>query len=151
MILEEEFSDVSASATDPLELMAAQLAVLTKSVATLARTIDIALTTKRLRGPLAVIGEEVSRFYGIPLGAIRGQRRHRPLVDARHVAIWLSAELTDLSLTRLGLYWRRDHTTIMHAIRAVRGWESAGDPRFADATALRAALEGSIPAALGVD
>ncbi len=48
-------------------------------------------------------------------------KRERALVNARHVAMYLCRELTDLSLPRIGHWFGgRDHSTVMHATTKIR-------------------------------
>ena len=47
--------------------------------------------------------------------------RSRVLVTARQIAMYLSRELTDMSLPKIGQHFGgRDHTTVMHAERKIR-------------------------------
>ena len=50
---------------------------------------------------------------------------------ARQMAMYLSRELTDLSLAEIARRFDRDHTTILHAVRAVSA-RAAGDAEVAD-------------------
>jgi len=44
------------------------------------------------------------------------------LVTARQIAMYLCRELTDLSLPKIGQHFGgRDHTTVMHEDRKIRG------------------------------
>ena len=50
-----------------------------------------------------------------------GTSRSRVLVTARHIAIYLWRELTDLSLPKIGQqFGGRDHTTVINADRKIR-------------------------------
>jgi chromosomal replication initiator protein len=44
---------------------------------------------------------------------------------ARQIAMYLARDLTDLSLAEIAREFRRDHTTILHATRAVSARASA--------------------------
>lgn len=66
--------------------------------------------------PIATIQREVCRFYGLSQTEMVGARRSHDIVFPRQVAMYLSRELTDLSLPKIGLeFGGRDHTTVMHA------------------------------------
>lgn len=56
--------------------------------------------------------------HGFTAELILGERRSKPLVIARHEAICEAARLRpDMSLPELGRQFKRDHTTIIHALR----------------------------------
>ncbi len=59
----------------------------------------------------------VSATLGISIAEIRGDRRTRSVVQARHLAMYLARELTDSSLPKIGeKIGGRDHTTVLHAV-----------------------------------
>lgn len=63
----------------------------------------------------------VSSAMGISTAEIVGDRRARAIVHARHVAMYLARELTDVSLPQIGEHFGgRDHTTVLHAVEKVR-------------------------------
>jgi hypothetical protein len=62
----------------------------------------------------------VSRFEGISVSLIRGERRTKKIVYCRHLISFLSSELTGRSLVIIGsALGNRDHTTILHGIRKI--------------------------------
>lgn len=63
----------------------------------------------------------VANTYRVSVEEILGPRRWEPLVQARHLAIWLAKEITGWSSPELGRYFNRDHTTILYAIDVVEG------------------------------
>lgn len=71
--------------------------------------------------------------YGLLADDIFGPRRFRPLVEARHKAIWrVCVACPKLSLAQIAeLFGNRDHTTVLHAYRRVE--ESLRSGPFADA------------------
>lgn len=70
-------------------------------------------------GPEQII-EEVSRKYQVPVEEIRGVKRHAPIVHARHVAVYLTRELTGDSWKRIGVaFGDRDHTSMMHGYQKI--------------------------------
>ncbi len=62
----------------------------------------------------------VSKFYDIPVDQIKGARRNAPIVLARHVAVWVTRELTGDSWKHIGsLFGDRDHTSMMHGYQKI--------------------------------
>jgi chromosomal replication initiator protein len=65
---------------------------------------------------VSVIKREVCRYYHISDADIIGSKRSHNIVFPRQVAMYLTRELTDLSLPKIGHeFGGRDHTTVMHA------------------------------------
>lgn len=68
-----------------------------------------------------MIVETVSRHYKIPADEIRGTCRKAPIAHARHVAVFVTRELTGDSWKHIGsLFGGRDHTSMMHAYQKIR-------------------------------
>jgi chromosomal replication initiator protein len=62
------------------------------------------------------IQEAVSERFSIPLAELTGEKRSQSIVYPRQVAMYLSRELTDSSLPKIGKeFGGRDHTTVIHA------------------------------------
>jgi chromosomal replication initiator protein len=62
------------------------------------------------------IMEEVSAYFSVSVEDLCSPSRSRQLVNARQIAMYLTRELTDLSLPRSGkAFGNRDHSTVMHA------------------------------------
>lgn len=67
------------------------------------------------------IQEIVASHFGIKVADIKGKRRSRAVTFPRQIAMYLSRELTDASLPRIGEeFGGRDHTTVMHACDKIR-------------------------------
>ena len=81
---------------------------------------------------LGEIERIVAARFGVAPGAIKSLNRERKVARPRQVAMALARELARLSLPRIGTYFCRDHTTILHACRRVAKL-SAADPDFARA------------------
>jgi chromosomal replication initiator protein len=61
-------------------------------------------------------------YFGVTMEDLCGSSRSRSLVIARQIAMYLCRELTDLSLPKIGTHFGgRDHTTVIHADRKIRG------------------------------
>ncbi len=65
------------------------------------------------------IKRAVSKHYGVAVLDMMSERRTKDLVIPRQVAIYLAKTLTLKSLPTIGRQFRRDHTTILHAVRRV--------------------------------
>jgi chromosomal replication initiator protein len=66
------------------------------------------------------IQQQVAERFGISRAELIGTSRAATPLRARQVAIFLTRELTDLSLPQIGrLYGGRDHTTVMNSLRRV--------------------------------
>jgi len=62
------------------------------------------------------IQELVCDRFGVTLGELKSERRSQSIVYPRQVAMYLSRELTDSSLPKIGKHFGgRDHTTVIHA------------------------------------
>lgn len=61
----------------------------------------------------------VSRRYHVSPDEIKGKRRTENIASARHVCIYLIRQMTDLSQSAIGVYFDRDHTTILNSIKTV--------------------------------
>lgn len=64
---------------------------------------------------------EVCQYFHLNEDQIRGQSRNRDCVNARQIAMYLTQELTELPLKKIGKsFSNRDHTTVIHAIEQVK-------------------------------
>jgi chromosomal replication initiator protein len=69
-----------------------------------------------------LIMAETATYFGLTIEDLTGSNRSRLLVTARQMAMYLTRELTDLSLPKIGqAFGGRDHTTVMHATQKIRG------------------------------
>ncbi|MBL9031713.1 MAG: chromosomal replication initiator protein DnaA [Phycisphaerae bacterium] len=72
----------------------------------------------------------VTEFYGVRLTDLQSKRRHRSVTMPRQVCMYLARTHTRHSLEEIGGHFGgRDHTTVMHAIRAVDSRRKS-DPTF---------------------
>ena len=63
----------------------------------------------------------VAENYNLPVRALYAQNRSKEITKARHIAAYLSKQLTDSSLTEIGFrLGRRTHATVLHSIGLVR-------------------------------
>ncbi len=67
-----------------------------------------------------VIGA-VAEHYSLPEKALLSANRSKEIANARHIAIYLTKELTDSSLTEIGFKMgRRTHATVLHSIAIIK-------------------------------
>ncbi|MEA2552903.1 MAG: chromosomal replication initiator protein, partial [Fimbriimonadaceae bacterium] len=66
------------------------------------------------------IVDAVSRHFKIPSHDIKGVSRKAPIVHARHVAVFVTREITKDSWKHIGsLFGDRDHTSMMHGYQKI--------------------------------
>ncbi|MDQ0061522.1 chromosomal replication initiator protein DnaA [Paenibacillus harenae] len=62
------------------------------------------------------IQQKVGEFYGLRLEEFKARKRTKAIAYPRQIAMYLSRELTDYSLPKIGeAFGGRDHTTVIHA------------------------------------
>lgn len=62
----------------------------------------------------------VSRHFKIPTDEIKGTSRKAPIVHARHIAVYITREITGDSWKHIGtLFGDRDHTSMMHGYQKI--------------------------------
>jgi chromosomal replication initiator protein len=66
------------------------------------------------------IQQAVAETYGVSLADLRGDKRPQAIVLPRHIAMYLSRELTDMSLPKIGAkFGGRDHATVMYGVNRI--------------------------------
>ena len=88
----------------------------------------------RTQRPTSVeeIQQRVAEGFGVSRAELVGSSRAATPLRARQVAIFLTRDLTDLSLPQIGrLYGGRDHTTVLNSLRRVEAGLDE-DPELAD-------------------
>ncbi len=62
----------------------------------------------------------VSDYYGLTLNDLTGPTRKREITVPRQIAMYLTREMTGMSLPQIGaVFGGRDHTTVMHSCKTV--------------------------------
>ncbi|MDR3224197.1 MAG: chromosomal replication initiator protein DnaA [Holosporales bacterium] len=68
-----------------------------------------------------LIQKRVCEFYSIKLSDLNSAKRHKSIVVARQVAMYLCKEFTTKSLPDIGRsFGGKDHTTVIHAVKKVK-------------------------------
>jgi hypothetical protein len=78
------------------------------------------------------IKQTVCRKYNVKLSDMDSKKRKREITHPRQVAMYLTRELTDMSLPKIGAsFGGRDHTTVLHACDKITG-EIRTNPALAE-------------------
>ena len=71
---------------------------------------------------VGLIMSQTADYFSLSLDDLCSTSRTRQLVNARQIAMYLTRELTDLSLPKIGqAFGGRDHTTVIHATNKIGG------------------------------
>ncbi|WP_300615926.1 chromosomal replication initiator protein DnaA [uncultured Lactobacillus sp.] len=77
---------------------------------------DLKLVQKSRGLQISKIQEVVANYFQTSVPDLKGKKRVRQIVIPRQIAMYLSRELTDASLPKIGQeFGGKDHTTVMHA------------------------------------
>ena len=83
----------------------------------LSRVLDMAGSKKATPDSIRLA---VAEYYSVSVEDLLSARRNKEIALPRQVGMYLTREMTSLSTTRIGdFYGGRDHTTVLHACRAV--------------------------------
>lgn len=81
---------------------------------------DIISSSRPKQITVDLIKDVVSQYYNIRTEEFNSKRRTRSISFPRQIAMYLSRELTDLSLPKIGEeFGGRDHTTVIHAYEKI--------------------------------
>ncbi len=73
----------------------------------------------------------VSDHFGVPIEQMESKTRVNEIVVARQFAMALIKENTHLSLKAIGgLFGKRDHSTVIHALECVVNMKEETDPKY---------------------
>lgn len=79
----------------------------------------------------AVIIDEVEKYYHLPSGSLKTEKRSNDVAYPRHIAMYLAREVLSESYPRIGDEFNRDHSTVMNAVKKVRR-NLSGDKELAE-------------------
>lgn len=107
--LEGAYTKVSAYASLTKQPVTMELARKALKDLDLGNSVDKVITVE-------AIMELVAARYKIRVDDLKAKKRTRSIAYPRQIAMYLTRELTDLSLPRIGeCFGGRDHTTVLHA------------------------------------
>ena len=75
---------------------------------------------------------KVCIYYNVSTDEIKGRKRFRNYVLARHMAMFLIRTRVKLKLKAVGMMFHRDHTTTMHAMKSIQNQLDTDDLIKAD-------------------
>src|SRR5437762_8036454 len=77
-------------------------------------------TPEQRRITIQNILDAVTKYYNVRLSDLQSKKRHKSIAFPRQVCMYLARRHTRYSLEEIGGYFGgRDHTTVLHAIRAI--------------------------------
>jgi chromosomal replication initiation ATPase DnaA len=79
--------------------------------------------------PIARIQRIVAKDFGVKVKDLLSDRRTADVVVPRHIAMFLAKELTPHTFYEIGRRFRRDHTSVLHAVRKVTA-HTKSDPKL---------------------
>lgn len=78
---------------------------------------DVIISNQAMKIDIKRIIEVVGEYYNLRIDDFVSKKRTRTIAYPRQIAMYLSREMTDLPLIKIGEeFGGRDHTTVMHAI-----------------------------------
>ncbi len=90
------------------------------NVATAAKAIKDMFKEKTENIPTPdIINEETAKYFNLTSDDLKGERRTKNVAFARQVSMYLVRKITNFSLTDIGLYFNRDHSTVLASIRRI--------------------------------
>ncbi|MHC9531832.1 chromosomal replication initiator protein DnaA [Dellaglioa sp. BT-FLS60] len=83
---------------------------------------NLNLNNKANEVSIAIVQDRVAKFFHVTVGDLKGKKRVKAIVMPRQIAMYLSRELTDNSLPKIGSeFGGKDHTTVIHAHEKIAG------------------------------
>lgn len=89
------------------------------SRAVAARALSNVFTPQEIKVEMKDVLAAVAEKYGLSTETLRGTGRARDVVLPRQIAMYLIRELTPHSLPEIGVFFGRDHSTVLHAISKI--------------------------------
>jgi len=69
---------------------------------------------------LKEIRDHVARYFGLPPEDLSSRSRHSRVLQPRQIAMYLSRKHTDAPLHAIGTLYRRDHSSVLYAVRSLK-------------------------------
>jgi chromosomal replication initiator protein len=89
------------------------------------------------------IQRKVADYYGLKVSDLLSERRAREVARPRQIAMYLAKKMTPRSLPEIGRrFGKRDHTTVMHAVKRVEQLRADDREIDSDVATLARLLDG---------
>ena len=69
---------------------------------------------------ISVIIDEVEKYYRLPKGSLITKKRSNDIAYPRHIAMYISRVILDESYASIGDAFKRDHSTVMNAVKNIK-------------------------------
>lgn len=69
---------------------------------------------------ISTIIDEVEKYYRLPKGSLITKKRSNDIAYPRHIAMYISRVILDESYSKIGDEFRRDHSTVMNAVKKIK-------------------------------
>lgn len=69
---------------------------------------------------ISVIIDEVEKYYRLPKGSLITKKRSNDIAYPRHIAMYISRVILDKSYASIGDAFKRDHSTVMNAVKKIK-------------------------------
>ena len=69
---------------------------------------------------ISVIIDEVEKYYRLPKGSLITKKRSNDMAYPRHIAMYISRVILDESYASIGDAFKRDHSTVMNAVKKIK-------------------------------
>lgn len=67
-----------------------------------------------------LIQKHVAKYFDLSENVIKGKKRNKSIAVSRHIAMYITREMTDLSYKEIGEFFgKKDHSTVIHAIKKI--------------------------------
>ena len=66
------------------------------------------------------IAKKTADFYGVSVGDFLSSARSQKISAARHVAVYLSREITEKSFESIAEFFHKKHTTMLYSYEKIR-------------------------------
>jgi chromosomal replication initiation ATPase DnaA len=84
-----------------------------------ARPVLTALTRIRIAARFAAISDHITRDFHLGSDKLQSRSREQRIAFARQLAMFLCRKITGAPFESIGAHFRRDHSTVIHACRAI--------------------------------